>query len=376
MTTISRRPSGATFLVIATVLAGLLGAVVLVARPFAEESTPGGAEAKPTLPQSKPSIPLRPANLSRPSTLQQPTSPLERAGTPGAPNPGPGLDPGPTGAGWNGSSGDPSRLEHCLVTAIDAIQVPAEEAGRIVSLKVREGQQVEAGQLLARLDDTQIKKAQEVADAKYRAAVKEAANEVSVQYAEAAWTVAWYDYARTMEANAKQANTFTPAEVQLKAHEVTKGQLQTKQAQHELGVAQIKVDVQKAEAEAAALDVERRQIKCPVSGHVEKRHKGEGEWVKPGDPVYQVIRMDRLYVEGFVDASRLSPIDVDGRKVRFTFRLSNGKQASVDGQITVVSGKIEQGPTFLVKAEVENRRENGYWLLRPGQVGQMEIQLK
>jgi RND family efflux transporter MFP subunit len=375
MTTISQKAPWGTLLVVITVLAGILGAVVLVAGPLDKDPNPGIPPTNPGIPPARPAIPPRPG-FAAPAPSPERAGPLDRRRTADPRAPGRNLEPGRPETSWNGSSADPSKLDHCLVTAIEPVEVPAEEPGRLVSMKVREGQQVEAGQLLVQIDDTQIKKAKEVADAKYRAAAKEASNDINVRYAEAGWGLAWWTWKRAQEANLKQTNTITPAEMQEKVFKVEEAALRYEQAQHDYSVAQIKVEVQKGEAEAAALDVERRQIKSPLSGHIERRYKSEGEWVKPGDSIYQIIRMDRLYVEGYVDAARLAPVDVDRRKVRFTFLLPNGKPVTVPGEIKYYSATIELGPKFLVKAEVENRRENSYWLLRPGQVGEMEIQLK
>src|SRR5687768_448810 len=48
-----------------------------------------------------------------------------------------------------------THLPDCLVYLIEDIQVPALEAGPLVTINVKEGDVVEPGQLLALLDDSQ-----------------------------------------------------------------------------------------------------------------------------------------------------------------------------------------------------------------------------
>ena len=56
------------------------------------------------------------------------------------------------------AAGEPSpseaRLEHCLVSLIDDVQIPAQEAGVLVELDVHAGQPVKTGDKLTSLNDT------------------------------------------------------------------------------------------------------------------------------------------------------------------------------------------------------------------------------
>ncbi|NUQ60838.1 MAG: HlyD family efflux transporter periplasmic adaptor subunit, partial [Pirellulales bacterium] len=141
-------------------------------------------------------------------------------------------------------------------------------------------------------------------------------------------------------------------------------------------IAAVSVSVRKGELDAAGLDVERRQITSPLDGVIVKRHLHEGEWVRPGDPVLHIVRMDRLRIEAFLDARQVSPGEVDGKPVVVEVALAHGRTEPFPGKIVFVSPTVEAGPRFLVKAEVINRKENEHWLLRPGQNARMSIQWK
>src|SRR5436190_11942446 len=83
---------------------------------------------------------------SAPSTAP-PYGPV--AALPAAPLPSDPAAPAPALPGSASSRGP--RIEHCLVSVIQDIQVPAQEAGVLQSLTVSEGDQVTAGTLLAQI---------------------------------------------------------------------------------------------------------------------------------------------------------------------------------------------------------------------------------
>ena len=269
----------------------------------------------------------------------------------------------------------------CLVTLMGDgdVEVPAQEQGVLMEIPVKEGQSVKKDETLAQVDDSQAKMAMEVARNQWLAAQAEADNEVSILYARAAFAVAQAEVQQALEANAQQPNTFSRSEVlerQLKARQY---ELQIQQAQHEKKVNGLKADEKHAELDAANLEVTRRHIASPLEGIVVKRFHHAGEWLRPGDPVVRVVRADRLRVEGMLsarasDPNYVLPAEVINQPVTITLDLPNNKQATFPGTVVFANPIVEAGGQFLVHAEVENRQENGFWLLRPGLTVQMTIQ--
>ena len=273
-------------------------------------------------------------------------------------------------------SADAIVASGCLVTLMGDgdVEVPAQEQGVLMEIPVKEGQSVKKDETLAQVDDSQAKMAMEVARNQWLAAQAEADNEVSILYARAAFAVAQAEVQQALEANAQQPNTFSRSEVlerQLKARQY---ELQIQQAQHEKKVNGLKADEKHAELDAANLEVTRRHIASPLEGIVVKRFHHAGEWLRPGDPVVRVVRADRLRVEGMLDASRVTPAEIINQPVTITVDLPNNKRATFPGTVVFANPIVEAGMQFLVHAEVENRQENGFWLLRPGLTVQMTIQ--
>jgi multidrug efflux pump subunit AcrA (membrane-fusion protein) len=101
----------------------------------------------------------------------------------------------------------------------------------------------------------------------------------------------------------------------------------------------------------------------------------EGEWVQAGDTIVRLLRLDLLRVEGLLDAKSYRPSDIQDQPVEVVVTLPHGKKESFSGKIVFVKPIIE-GRKFSVRAEVQNRRQDGFWILCPGQIADMTIQLK
>jgi macrolide-specific efflux system membrane fusion protein len=266
----------------------------------------------------------------------------------------------------------------CLVTLMDdcGVDVPAQKEGKLKKILVRERQLVKEGEPLANVDDSEVTAAMELTKRQLLTAQAEADNDVNIRYAQAAFAVARAEWQQALEANAQQPNTFSKSEVlerQLKARQY---ELQIQQSEHERKVYGLKADEKKAELNAAQVEVDIRQIKSGLEGMVVERYRNKDEWVKPGDPVVRVVRVDQVRIEGMLDAKLVLPEEVEDQPVTITVELPNRKSASFPGTVVYASQLVEAGMQFLVHAQVENRKENGFWLLRPGLTVQMTIQRK
>jgi len=267
-------------------------------------------------------------------------------------------------------------LPNCLLSLDAEVLMPAQEAGVLMKIPVHEGQQVSKGDLLAQIDDTLPRLQQNVAMHKLKAAQREAEDDVSIRYSTAAARVAEARVTNALAANKKVPGVIPDEELrerQLKQREM---ELSIEKAQKEKDVAGLQAKVNEAELQAAAANLERRRLIAPLDAVVIELTHHEGEWVQPGDPVMRLVRVDLLRVEGFLNVKNYRPSEIQGRPVEVSVTLARGKKESFPGRIVYVKPLIEAGGEFLVRAEVENRQENGFWILSPGLKAEMTIQLK
>ncbi len=267
-------------------------------------------------------------------------------------------------------------LRNCFVTQIEEVQVAAQEPGMLMKVDVREGDAVEAGQLLAQIDDIQARMQQRVAEFELRVAREEAASDINVRYARATEAVARQEWVQAVEANKKVAGAVPEAEVRRLVLKQNEAALSIEQAQMRRRIAALEAKVSEARVEAAEVNIERRRITAPLDALVLKVHQHEGEWVQPGMPVFHMIKLDRLWVEGSLKAQHYTPAEVHGRPVTVKVTLARGRQETFAGQVVFVKPVIEADDTFLLRAEIANRQENGFWLLSPGMPAEMTIQIQ
>jgi macrolide-specific efflux system membrane fusion protein len=274
---------------------------------------------------------------------------------------------------------DPSRqaqIKLCLVSLIEDIQVPAREAGALTSVEVVEGQFVTAGQLLAQIDDRQPRLDKLAAELERDAALAKAQDDIEVRYAQAALEVAQAELSRAQAIEAKSPGGVTQQEIQKLRLARHRDELQIDRSKLEMRVAKMNADVHQASVQAADDALTRRQIVSPIDGVVVTIFHERGEWVSAGQPVLQVVRIDRLRVEGFLSASEYSPEDVAGRPVTVDVPLAGGRAARFPGQVVYISPIVQAGNKYRVRAEVANRSDNGHPLLRPGMSATMSVLLK
>ncbi len=279
-------------------------------------------------------------------------------------------------------------LTQCLVSLVAEAQVPAQEAGILVEVTAREGQQVAAGERLARIDDSQTLSAHQVAALKLDMARERSANNINVRYAQAASDVARVEYEQAWKANQKSSGTIADSEIRRLYLSDRKALLAIEQAALEQRLAALEAKVYEAEATAASVDVQRRQINSPLDGVVVRVNRRQGEWVQPGDPVLHVVRMDRLRIEGFLGATDVRdrdgrvtakgypPAHIHGRPVTVTVELAEGRRETFQGKVVFVSPMVQAGSEYRFWAEVVNRREDDQWLLLPGMTAEMTVHLQ
>jgi multidrug resistance efflux pump len=284
--------------------------------------------------------------------------------------------PTPTGAARpTAASVREAQLTHCLVSLIEDVQVPAREAGPLASVAVVEGQYVTQGHLLAQIDDRQSRLDKLAAELERDAALAKAQDDIEVRYAESAFAVASAELERALAIDRKSPGGVTQQEIQKLRLAKHRDELQIERSKLEMRVAKMNADVHQAAVKSADDAVARRQIVSPLNGIVVTLFHEKGEWVAAGEPVLQVIRIDRLRVEGFLNATEIGPEEVTGRLVNVEVQLAGGRTAQFTGKVVFTSPLVQAGDKYRVRAEVENRTENGAPLLKPGMTATMTIPL-
>lgn len=261
------------------------------------------------------------------------------------------------------------RIESAQLTLIEQADISASESGLLSSLQVREGEMVEAGAVLAGMDDREARLLRERAVTELKLARATAENDVTVRFAKLAAAVAKAELLRAQESNEKFPKSVSQTEIDRLRLLADKAELEIEQAEQALNQAQLSLQVKQLDVERASLALERRQLTAPFPGMVVQSKKQRGEWVEPGTPVMRLIRLDRLRAEAFLSAKEM-PQNLVGRKIALIVPSESTPPEQHEGELVFVSPEIDPvNGQVRIWAEIDNKDLK----LRPGQTASLII---
>ncbi|HVS53013.1 MAG TPA: efflux RND transporter periplasmic adaptor subunit [Opitutaceae bacterium] len=267
-------------------------------------------------------------------------------------------------------------------------------AGRVAARPVSEGQHVDAGQLVARLDDAEqvqefaLRRA-ELAAAQAALADLEAgsrpqeiaASEATLRSAEAERDRARLDFARQQELLAKNAistRDFEAAQAQLKVAEARVGEASerlklVREGPRAETIQQARARVEQANATVALAQthLDNTKLVSPLAGVVLSHNIEPGEYVSPGTPVATVADTAHLWVRAYIGEPDLGRIR-HGEKVAVHTDTFPGK--NFEGTIGFIASEAEFTPktvqtakervklVFRIKVDLANPNDE----LKPG----------
>jgi multidrug efflux pump subunit AcrA (membrane-fusion protein) len=271
------------------------------------------------------------------------------------------------------SPGEEIRVEGGLVKYINQVNVPAEVEGKLLEMNVEEGMSVTEGDVLAVVDDTQVQLALSLKRAEEEEARLKAENDVNLRDARNAEKLAEAEAESYRDLYKK--NAVPLYEMRKKQLEAVRATLRIELAENEMQIAQARYDAKRNEREMSQFEVERRSITAPFDGYIESRIAQLGEWVQPGVPIVTLVQLDRLRVEGVVNALSYGRQVTPGTPVRVrVMSETNADNAiTVPGEIGFVSSEIDLNNRYRVWVDIENRRVDNDWAIKPGMKAEIVI---
>lgn len=210
------------------------------------------------------------------------------------------------------------------------------QPGRIANVRLKEGDPVEASEVLVQLDD-----AVEQAQLAQIEALSE--NTTEIQANEASLAQKRVDLQKLEWA--MQRNAATKLEVE-------HARLDVKIADLSLKVAQFQHEQNKRKYDEAKIRVENMSLKSPISGRIEKIHVETGESVNALADVVRVVQIDPLWMDVPVPLAKAKKLKC-GRTAKVKFPDSN---TSVEGRTTYIAAVADAASgTLRVRVEVPNK---------------------
>lgn len=276
------------------------------------------------------------------------------------------------------SPGEEIRAENCLVQYINKVNIAAKAEGTLMELDFEEGHTVEEGQVLAVIDDTAAALTLELKLAEEKEAILNAANDVNLEDAKNAEELASAESEAYKELRREGAIPYW--EMEKKRLEAKRAKLRIELADMQKKIAEVQMIAKRSERKIAEFELTRRKITAPSTGFIEARIAQLGEWVQPGTPVATLIQMDRLRVEGDIDALRYRNKVRQGTHVKVTIYTESDKAIHVDGKLGYVSMEIDLNNRHRVWVEIENQpvKDDSNervidWAIKPGMRAEIVI---
>ena len=122
------------------------------------------------------------------------------------------------------------EVESVVLRLLEEAEVPAQEAGVVTGVAVREGQRVKQGELLAQIDDQIPRLVADSTKAKYDIARAKATNDVRIRYAQKAIEVSEAELHRSTESIERFAKSVSQSQLDVEQLTVQKNKLEAEQA--------------------------------------------------------------------------------------------------------------------------------------------------
>lgn len=252
------------------------------------------------------------------------------------------------------ASPDGIVIKGALISIVQSVEIPVEQAGVIVEVNVKAGQELKRGDLVARVKDDSLLLKLSRARLEHDLAKMAAASEVDVKYSQKSFDVAVSDLKRSEKANMRVPNSVPAAKLEKQQLERDRTELKLEQAKRDLSIAVYRTQVTSNEIKLAQSELEKTTIKSPLNGLVVSVEKQVGEWVELSDVVCNVVRTDRLQIEGPLQAQLARQINV-GTPVKIRLLPDWIGAKEVEGEIVFISPVANPINSMVqVRAEFDN----------------------
>ena len=228
------------------------------------------------------------------------------------------------------------RIKSAIVEIAESVDIPAEQSGVLVQLKVQPGQRVSAGELVAKVKDDALLLQLERARLEHELAKMAAESRVDIQYSKKSFDVAVSDLRRSENANARVPNSVAQSKLEKQGLEKDRTELKLEQARRDLEMAAFRTRLTSSNIQLAQSELAKATLKSPMSGLVVSVEKRIGEWVEASNVVCKIVRTDRLWIQGLLPAQQTAKISV-GTPVQIEFSQDWVELKTVPGKIVYIS---------------------------------------
>ncbi len=189
---------------------------------------------------------------------------------------------------------------------------------RLSEVLVDQGDTVKAGQLLARLDDTESKQQVAIADATL-AAAKQTADRVRADLARSEAVLAQAQVVHSRLATLQATNAVSQLELEKATESLRISEADLKRSHATIAEAEGQIAVAEKTLLIRKNQLAFTEILSPYDGLIIRRDRDVGDVLVPGASLMQIISLDELWISAWVDETGIRALAADQRS-RLVFR--------------------------------------------------------
>jgi membrane fusion protein (multidrug efflux system) len=175
----------------------------------------------------------------------------------------------------------------------DAVTISSKMLGRIVALNADEGDTVRAGELLVRIDDSDLK-------------AQEAESRAMLEYVQQNVRIAKTALLRARDDFERDSIQYTQHAITREQFTHTRNALEMAQAQQAAAVSHVRA----SQAQLAVIETQLRntRINASSSGVVARKWAAPGDIAQPGQPIFTLFNLDSVWVTANFEETKLAAI--------------------------------------------------------------------
>ncbi len=272
------------------------------------------------------------------------------------------------------------RAENASIQCIHDIQVAAQSDGIIQQLFADEGgKSVKKGDVLLVIDDRVAQAEVMVAQKEWEAAEKQAKQTANVEFAKRASELSDKEFTMERELFGKGSSTKTALERKKLEAEKARYGVMVQEVDHQKEI--LAAEVNKEKLSAAKVRLGLHEVVAPYDGIIVRRHRDEGEWVRAGEPVFQLMHMNEMRVQAYVRVRDLSknglPIgSLNDAPITIQVAISDNDTIQVESKIEYVSPEIDSAKVRIWARIANQAPAGGAWQFRKGMAAVVDIDPK
>ena len=253
-------------------------------------------------------------------------------------------------------------LTSAVTQIVETVNVPAQRSGVLEFVNVREGQAVNQNDVLGKILDDGSQLKYERSRTEFAIAERAAKDNTLVRFAQKSLEVTQAELARSESVNQSVDSAVSDTELDHLRLQVSKAKLEVEKSQIDFEVAKLNAGLKEIDLKETKFELSKHEIRARIAGQIELVERRAGEWIETGQPVFRIVRIDRLRAEGWLgveDASQIKP----NQAADVTIHMPNRDDVTLTGNVSFVS--LNSNPVdgkIRVWVEFENPNQS----LRPG----------